>query len=124
MSLERPKVLVVDDEAELGLALQRRLRRTCDIVFVTSARDAKAKLAADSFDVVLCDLMMPETTGLQLHAELSASHPEVARKMIFMSGGVFTTGMRDALEKVDNVRVDKPIDMATLMTVMKDLIAR
>jgi CheY-like chemotaxis protein len=67
-------------------------------------RDALAKFrAGERYDVVLCDLMMPEMTGMDLHAELSHSHPEDARRIIFVTGGAFTSRAREFLENVPNL---------------------
>jgi CheY-like chemotaxis protein len=123
VSLERPKVLVVDDERELGIALERRLRRQCDVSFVTTARDALTLLANESVDVILCDLMMPDMTGLDLLEEISRTRVEYTSKVVFMTGGVFTPHIRDALRSVKNPRIDKPVDIEALQLLIREVMA-
>jgi PAS domain S-box-containing protein len=107
----RGRVLVVDDEPLVGRAVTRVLGPRHEVVAVTSARDALSRLEADSgFDVVLCDLMMPEMTGMDLHAELSRRAPALARRMVFLTGGAFTARAREFLDGVHNPRVEKPFD--------------
>ena len=74
-------------------------------------RRRSARLArGERFDLVVCDLMMPGLTGMECHEALRTSRPELARSMIFLTGGAFTAKARAFLDHVPNVRVDKPFD--------------
>jgi CheY-like chemotaxis protein len=115
----RPRLLIVDDEPTLGRALARVLADDYDVTLATSGREALALLAASSFDVVLSDLMMPEMTGMQLHAELSALRPELVARMVFMTGGVFTAAAQEFLAASPHPRLDKPMDLRTLRAVLR-----
>jgi PAS domain S-box-containing protein len=109
------RVLVVDDEPLVGRAVARMLAPLHEVVACTSAQAALRLLAQDrAFDVVLCDLMMPGMTGMQLHAELEAKDPPLARRMVFLTGGAFTDAGREFLERVENARVEKPFERAAL----------
>ena len=62
---------------------------------MTPRLDALARITAgERFDVILCDLMMPHMTGMDLHAALAGAVPEQAERMIFMTGGAFTPSAR------------------------------
>jgi ligand-binding sensor domain-containing protein/signal transduction histidine kinase/CheY-like chemotaxis protein len=113
----RGRVLVVDDDLMVSSALRRTLGREHDVEVVVSARAALGKLVAPEgteLDLILCDLMMPDLTGMDLHAEVSAAAPAVARRMVFITGGAFTPAAREFLERVENPRVEKPFDSAKL----------
>jgi signal transduction histidine kinase len=116
----RARVLAIDDDQLILTALTRILRRDCDIVTVTSARDALERIGRDSFDVILCDLMMPQMTGMELHAVLANAVPSEADKMIFMTGGTFTPSAQAFLDAVPNVRVEKPFDSKQLYAIVRD----
>jgi len=119
----RGRVLVVDDEPLVGRAVTRVLAPRHEVVAVTSARDALDRLEADArFDVVLCDLMMPEMTGMDLHAELSRRAPSLARRMVFLTGGAFTARAREFLDGVKNARVEKPFDPEGLRGLVTSLL--
>jgi CheY-like chemotaxis protein len=78
-------------------------------------RAALELLSVDSaFDLILCDLMMPGMTGMDFHVELSRSAPELARRVVFMTGGAFTSGASKFLEGVPNRCLDKPFSAETL----------
>ncbi|HMC95739.1 MAG TPA: response regulator [Polyangia bacterium] len=117
-------VLVIEDEPALGRVLQRLLAPH-RVNVVTRASEALGRVAAgESFDLILCDLMMPEMTGMDFHAELSRSFPAVAARVVFMSGGAFTPGAREFLERTPNRRIDKPIDTARLRQLVEEALAR
>ncbi len=115
----RPRVLVVDDEPLLCASLYRVLSRDFDVVPHTSARHALSLVrAGEHFDAVLCDLMMPEMSGIAFHEELALLRPALAAQLVFLTGGAFTPAARDFLERVPNPRVQKPFDPAELVTLV------
>jgi len=116
----RARVLAIDDDQLILSALTRILRCDCDVVTVTSARDALERIGSDAFDVILCDLMMPQMTGMELHAVLAHAVPGEAEKMIFMTGGTFTASAQAFLDSVANVRVEKPFDSKQLHAIVRE----
>jgi CheY-like chemotaxis protein len=120
-SAVRGRVLIVDDEPRLIGALRRVLEDEHEVEGVASAREAHALLTSGQrYDVILCDLMMPEMTGMDLHAELARTSPEVAERMVFLTGGVFTPRARAFLDQVANARLEKPLDSQNLRVLIRD----
>src|SRR5690606_37778100 len=67
----RARVLVVDDEPLILKVVKRTLDKEHEVVTTPTAAQALAWLkAGESFDVILCDIMMPQMTGMEFHAEL------------------------------------------------------
>ncbi len=121
--MTRGRVLVVDDDPLVAKALRRLLESEHHVVTVTSGRAALAHLSsAETVDVILCDLMMPEMTGMDLHDELARLRPADAEKMVFVSGGAFTSRARDFLEDVPNERVEKPFDIGAVRALVRRLV--
>jgi CheY-like chemotaxis protein/two-component sensor histidine kinase len=117
------KVLIVDDEPAIGRALARVIGRDRTVV-VTSGREALALiLEGKGFDAVLCDLMMPEMSGVDLYEELMRVAPEQAKKIVFMSGGAFTERARSFLARVGNAFLQKPIDTAKLLALVQQVMS-
>ncbi|HYI02053.1 hybrid sensor histidine kinase/response regulator, partial [Hyalangium sp.] len=111
----RARVLVVDDEPNVTLSLQRALSREHEVATANNARDALRLLAQDrGFDVILCDLMMPGMTGMDLYAELDREAPELARRIVFMTGGAFTARAVSFLQGVPNPKMGKPLNLEEL----------
>src|SRR6202030_4020466 len=105
------RVMVVDDEPALGRALQRMLSKEFSVVVEQKGQRALARLVdGERFDVVLCDLMMPEMTGMDLFEATRQRAPSHAKRFVFMTGGTFTDRARSFLDSVPNDRIEKPID--------------
>ena len=71
--------------------------------------------AGHQFDVILCDLQMPETDGATVYRKLCALAPAMAERMVFISGGAYTAEMRHFLETVTNRVLEKPVRPEVLM---------
>lgn len=106
------RILVVDDEALVGNVVRRSLMADHDVVYLPSAEDAlKRILGGERYDLILCDLMMPVMTGMELHRRLLEEVPTQAARMAFLTGGAFTAAARTFLESVPNARLEKPFDL-------------
>ncbi|PTL82072.1 ATP-binding protein [Vitiosangium sp. GDMCC 1.1324] len=116
----KPCVLVLDDEAVVGRAIQRVLGQRYEVVMLVQGPEALAQVASGRrFDAILCDLMMPEMSGSRFHEELLRLAPEQAQRVIFMTGGAFTEQSRAFLASTGLPCIDKPIDVQRLRTLME-----
>jgi two-component system cell cycle sensor histidine kinase/response regulator CckA len=119
----RGRVLVVDDEVLIANGLGRVLGKEHDVVTLTSARDALKKCeAGERFDVIVCDLMMPELTGMDVHQALLELDPEQARRMVFLTGGAFTARASAFLDKTSNICLEKPYDPTNLRALVRGIV--
>jgi PAS domain S-box-containing protein len=111
----RRRVLVVDDEAAL-CEMVRRLLGGCEVDVALDAASALAQLTRPeaAYDVVLCDLMMPGMTGMDLYDEVQRTRPELAGRFVFMTGGAFTPRAREFLARVEAPLMEKPFDRRAL----------
>jgi CheY-like chemotaxis protein len=86
---------------------------------VTEARQALARITkGERYDVVLCDLMMPVMTGMDLYAEIVRLAPKLVGRLVFMTGGAFTPRARAFLESVVNPCLEKPLDTGKLRSII------
>jgi PAS domain S-box-containing protein len=117
----RGHILVVDDEPMILNIVRRVLATEHDLDTVTSAEEAIARIGAGvRFDIIICDLMMPHVTGMDLYAEILRADPEQARRMIFLTGGAFTPRARAFLDEIENPRIEKPFDHSALKSLIND----
>jgi two-component system cell cycle sensor histidine kinase/response regulator CckA len=113
------RVLVVDDEPKVGISLGRMLR-DWEVHVVEDGRDALELLRQGaSFDVVLCDLMMPHVSGMDLFEQVRGRDAELARRFVFMTGGAFTPRAREFVAEVPNVTLEKPFDKAQVLAAVQ-----
>lgn len=115
----RGRILVVDDEP-LILRMMSHALRDHEVVGVTSGRDAMARMAGSAFDVILCDLMMPGMSGMELYDEVRASFPGLEQRVAFMSGGTLLPGVQQFLDQVPNPCLEKPVSVRRLQTFIEE----
>jgi CheY-like chemotaxis protein len=124
-SESRGRVLVIDDDPAVGNAIGLLLSEDHEVAVLTSARRALGRLRrGEVFDAIVCDVMMPEMSGVDFHSELVRTQPELATRIIFISGGAFTLQAREFLDRVSNPRVDKPFDAEFLRTIVNQQVSR
>jgi PAS domain S-box-containing protein len=122
-SVRRGRILLIDDEASILKVIHRTFADEHEIVARTKAIEAlELLLGNEEFDVILCDLMMPDLTGKDLYEELSKIKPHITEKIIFLSGGAFTPRAREFLESVPNNRLEKPVDMRSLRALIQTML--
>ncbi len=117
--VRRGRILVIDDELMIGKSLRRALSNEHDVEIVTDARQGLAALQSSSFDLILCDLMMPDMTGMELHGTLETEHVSYLDKIVFLTGGAFIAGAKEFLDKVGRVCLEKPIDVSRLRKLIR-----
>jgi two-component system, cell cycle sensor histidine kinase and response regulator CckA len=115
----RGKILVVDDEDVVARGVQRILSREHDVVIKTSAKAALECLVGETFDLILCDLMMPEMTGMDLYQELTTRFPDHLNRIIFMTGGTFTASARQFLTETPKEHLEKPFESSNLRAIAR-----
>ncbi|HKO91508.1 MAG TPA: response regulator, partial [Polyangiaceae bacterium] len=110
-SLKNRRLLVVDDDVLVARTLARQLSGH-HVEVVSSGQAALDRLAADTtdFDLVLCDLMMPDMTGMEVYEAVEEKCPALAERFVFISGGGVTERSRKFLEAHADRVLPKPID--------------
>jgi CheY-like chemotaxis protein len=123
-SLTPRRVLVIDDDPEVRLALARIVGSPHRIELAETAREAQQRLLIrrEDYDVIFCDLMMPDLTGMDLYESVSMQRPEILTRMVFMSAGAFTPRATAFLERVNVRRIDKPFDPLKVRALLEQAI--
>jgi CheY-like chemotaxis protein len=107
----RARVIVVDDEPLVGRSIRRALRGH-EVEVFTSGQEAIARLCSGApFDVVFCDLMMPQVSGMEVFRRVCEQCPDVASRFVFMTGGAFTQPAREFLERTPVLCLEKPFEL-------------
>ena len=110
------RILVVDDEPSLGKMIETVLSSEHEVIAVTSAREALARIeAGDTFDAILSDVMMPEMSGRALYNRLTELAPDLAAKVIFMTGGAFSADSQAFLQQSGRPRGRKTLQSPAVL---------
>jgi PAS domain S-box-containing protein len=115
----RGRLLFVDDEDDLCEAMQEALAPYHDLVTTTDAHRALELLAAgQQFDVILCDMRMPEMTGIDFCARIGTDNPAQASRVVMMSGG-FTRRPGDPSMVLTRPILEKPFAIEQVLSLMR-----
>jgi two-component system NtrC family sensor kinase len=113
-------ILIVDDEAGIMSALAYLLGRDGYVVNTASnGRLALEKIEEGAYDLILCDLRMPELDGPGLYRELEQRAPDLLKRMIFLTGDTLSSETRLFLKKVDMPYLSKPFRAADVRRVVQ-----
>lgn len=120
----RGRLLLIDDDRLVLNTLSRVFEREHEAVATLSANEA-LKIVAEQgpFDVIFCDLMMPNTSGMSFYEKLAKTSPRVADKVVFMTGGAFSADAEKFLTQVQNAHVAKPFDLEQVRALVRSRIA-
>ncbi len=110
-SVKPARILLIDDEDAVARTLARLLHRH-HVTIATSGREALECLQGSGpFELVLCDLMLPDVNGVEIYYRVRDEDPAMAARFVFMTGGAFTAATRAFVEETTNPVVQKPFDL-------------
>jgi PAS domain S-box-containing protein len=113
MSTEGRHVVLIEDDSMVARALTLQLRAAG--YRVTAMTDGKEGLellrSRPDADLVFCDLMMTGMTGMEMAEALASEAPDMAAKIVFMTGGAFLPRAREFVARHLERTVDKPFDI-------------
>jgi PAS domain S-box-containing protein len=120
----RGRILSIDDEPYMGASLRRTLGAHHEVVVADSGLAGQRILEQDdAFDLILCDLLMPDLSGPDLFQWITEHRPHLAPRVVFMTGQAFTPRARELLQRTSNVFIEKPFDPKNLTVLVQKLLA-
>ncbi|MFL5351710.1 MASE1 domain-containing protein [Archangium sp.] len=120
----RRRILIIDDEPRLAQSMRMLIEPSHDVSVTTRGAEALAWVnEGQRFDLVLCDLQMPGTTGMDVYSHLRAHAPELAERLVFISGGAYTQATRDFVRSVRNRILEKPVRPDELLATIDEALA-
>jgi len=118
----RVSIMVIDDDPLMCEVLAAMLSPNYEVAAFTSPRAGLAVLLEGKVDLILCDVMMPELSGVDLYDRVSRERPELADRFIFLTGGAFTERARLFLKRIDRPLVTKPFARRQLFDAIEQVL--
>jgi PleD family two-component response regulator len=116
----RLRVLLLDDDDLILRSLQRSLASHFECRTIGDPRAALDLLDDDGdFDAVVSDVVMPAMNGLDFWRELGTTHPDLALRTVFISGGITSETLRVRVSNTGRPCLNKPVDMNELIRTIR-----
>lgn len=118
----RPRLLLVEDEATISVALGRLLDRWgFDTLAARTAAEAQALLRGVEVDLVVLDFRLPDLRGDELLAWLGKQYPELAKRTLFITGD-FGEQALSAIEATGRPYLLKPFELGIFVHELRSLL--
>ncbi len=119
------RALLVDDEPDVAEALTLMLAREgLEVVYAPTAAEGLARLAAESWDAIFLDVRLPDLPGPEIYRRLAESNPALARRVVFVTGGVWRSESRLRQELPPQPVLAKPCTQDQVRDVLRQLRAQ
>jgi CheY-like chemotaxis protein len=73
------------------------------------------------FDLILCDVMMPDLTGVDVYAAAQTLEPGLEERIVFITGGAFTPQASEFMARIPNRRLNKPFSAEAVRATVEDM---
>jgi len=121
---ETARILIVDDDRLVRQSYRRILATDHEVVAVAGGREALERIGAgELFDLVVCDLIMPQMTGMELYARVRKTDPSLAERFLFVTGGTNSDAAREFLSTSGRPWAYKPMTTRKLRAAVADCLA-
>ncbi len=123
--MAQPRILVIDDEQLLGQTIQLGLEDTMEVELETSGEQGLARLLADeTFQLVLCDLSLPDLSGIDIYARVAVDKPELKERFVVMTGGAVSAESRDFLDEYEGPLLNKPFTLSQVEALIDTIVGK
>jgi len=120
-----PRVLVIDDEQLLGQTIQLGLEDTMDVQLEISGQKGLDRLLSDEhFGLILCDLSLPDLSGIDIYARIASDKPELKKRFVVMTGGAVSTESRDFLDNYQGPLLNKPFTLSQVEALIESIVGK
>jgi two-component system, NtrC family, sensor kinase len=120
----RRRLLLIDAEPAVGTSVRRLLQEAHEVHSVQDVRMALSLLSrGERYDAILCDVVLPGMSGVDLLRELEQREPGLARRTGFMTSGALSMPSRELIASYSGELLEKPFEPERLRRFVQRLFA-
>ena len=117
------RILVIDDEAAVRDVLKSMLKQLGHIVETAASGEEGMQLLHDnSYDVILLDMRMPGSSGMELYSQITQQMGYLAGKIIIVTGDILGSDIGEFLHKYNLPLLAKPFDLKALEEIINSVL--
>jgi nitrogen-specific signal transduction histidine kinase/CheY-like chemotaxis protein len=117
--------LIVDDDPDVAQAIAHMLgKEGFAVERAATGHDALARLATEMWEIVFLDVRLPDLSGPQIYARLEQTRPDLAERVVFVTGGVWRSDSRLRDQLPARPVLAKPCTQPQLRAVLREVRSR
>ncbi len=118
------RILVIDDDRLVARAIARILRGE-DLTIAGDGAAAREMIETHDaqFDAIVCDVVLPDCTGVDLYEDVAHLWPRLAERFVFITGGAVDERARNLLEGGTVPWLGKPLDATRLRSSVSEILS-
>lgn len=116
---------MIDDEQLLGQTIQLGLEGDMEVELETSGEKGLSRILSEveeRIDLVLCDLSLPDISGMQIYRSVADERPALLERFVVMTGGAVTSESRDFLDAYRGPLLNKPFTLTAVEDLVQGLL--
>ena len=118
-----PRILVIDDEQLLGQTIQLGLEDSMDVNLELLGQTGLDRILGDeSFAAILCDLSLPDISGVEIYGRVKTERPDLTDRFVIMTGGAVSDESRDFLDNFDGPLLNKPFTLSQVEALIAGIV--
>jgi CheY-like chemotaxis protein len=118
--LKSRSVLILEDDVALGIMLKESLQAQNYLVTVVpSGAEGLKQILANDFDVILCDMVMPNFPGDMFYLAVERARPYLCKRFIFMTGHQGDRKIEQFIRRIRGLMLWKPFELHVLFEAMQ-----
>ncbi|APV43846.1 Response regulator receiver domain-containing protein [Dehalogenimonas formicexedens] len=122
-TINKTKILVVEDEFNISDVCKNSLiKEGYDVTVSADGLSAKRLISATEYDLIVLDLNIPKISGIELYHWLEGEHPELTRRVLFMTGLIPVGGVAAFLAHTGRLCLQKPFTPKELRDKVKQVL--
>jgi two-component system NtrC family sensor kinase len=119
----RARILVIDDERAVRELISDALKiEGHDVHTAENGREGLDEIGRQRFDLVLCDLRMPEMDGQALYEEIQRDHPQVLKRIVFVTAQANSSDYGPFLRSTGIPVIEKPFTLSQLRQMVSKVV--
>ncbi len=118
--VERKKILLLEDDPDFMIVLRELLAtNSYQVIAARDGVEGLKQIMAEDFDVIICDLLMPNLPGDMFYVAVERTRPHLCKRFIFMTGHKGDPKFDAFIRRVGAVMVWKPFQLQDLLDAIK-----
>jgi CheY-like chemotaxis protein len=121
----RARILVIDDERAVRELISDALKiEGHDVHTADNGKEGLDLIGQYRFDLVFCDLRMPEMDGQALYETVQRDHPQILKRIVFVTAQANSTDYGPFLRSTGIPVIEKPFTLSQLRQAVSKMVGQ